>query len=1091
MVKKIKENYPVFIIFFITFLLFLTNYKKNTFLVGWDNLFPEFDILTNLKRSIFGVWQEYRGLGLLDGMAHTANLFHTIFIFLLKLFFPLNMIRYLSIFFCYFLGGISFYFLISKLIKDKKSAFLSALFYLLNIGTIQMFFAPLEVFAFHFFSLPLITLVTINLFKKPSKKNRLFLILIFLLTSPQFFVPTIFIVFSVFFILFLFFYSWQKNNFKLGILIFFVFLITNSFWLLPYFYGLKYNSQIVPNTKINQFSSEEIFFRNKAYGDFLNVINFKGFMLSTVESDVLNNKNIYFMDAWKKHSSLTSYQIIFYFFLILGFLGVYKIIKTKDKKFYSFIFAYFFSFLFLANNTFLFTQINDLIRNKIPVLGEVFRIPFTKFITLFIFSFSIFLAEGLKLFLKKVSSNKFLFILLTSFILYLGTPAFKGEFFSNILKLEIPKDYLDALDYLQKQDENQRIALIPTPNFWNWETRSWGHRGSGFLWYGIKQPILLRAFDPWSFYNEQFYNELSYALNNFDTQTFNQVLDKYQVKYLLLDGYIINSTSPKPINYEKIINFLEKNPLLKKEGQWKKIYLFSTIKNQSWVKVFKNPAKIYLQSLFTKKDPIFEKYGNYLVDKKTPDVIYPFSSFFSEKTQNDLPFTIENSQEYFILRPKQKIVIPKNYQLKIPSIFNDYLIPVKVSLKEEKTLILTPQYPEVFVNGEKIEVDEDILTFDLEKNFYRPTIQFVDINHQMNLDEISYLQNNFLNTIKIVEGINQKIVSIDTTKITKKEFIIKINEPINDFFIKIKKIKSPLSLEKKFDINNFKIEHIKSPFDDKNSFYKIEESPLKITVKGTKVKTSFWQDNLPHQGSYLIKIESYFKSGLPLDFYVDNIYQKRPELETKLSKKNIKNYLVLPKTEDFNAGYGFNLIINSVGKEETSAILYQFEIFPFPKETLESLNFTSPLFHLSTNRIHDRTSETIDFATKKIGYFLYQISNFQISQNQFPATLYLSQSYHPGWKAYIVKHETSNVKRFLNTFFPFIFGKEIKEHVIVNNWANGFILSSNTKLLTSNTNKFNIIIIFLPQYLEFLGFLMMGVGFLIVIKIKHQESHLD
>jgi len=127
---------------------------------------------------------------------------------------------------------------------------------------------------------------------------------------------------------------------------------------------------------------------------------------------------------------------------------------------------------------------------------------------------------------------------------------------------------------------------------------------------------------------------------------------------------------------------------------------------------------------------------------------------------------------------------------------------------------------------------------------------------------------------------------------------------------------------------------------------------------------------------------------------------------------------------------------------------------------------------------------------------LYQISNFQISQNQFPKTLYLSQSYHPGWKAYFsetcnVKHITCKIRNILDTFFPFIFGKEIKEHVLVNNWANGFILSSNIKLLTSNTNKFNIIIIFLPQCLEFLGFLMMGVGFLIVIKFKQQESNFD
>jgi hypothetical protein len=113
---------------------------------------------------------------------------------------------------------------------------------------------------------------------------------------------------------------------------------------------------------------------------------------------------------------------------------------------------------------------------------------------------------------------------------------------------------------------------------------------------------------------------------------------------------------------------------------------------------------------------------------------------------------------------------------------------------------------------------------------------------------------------------------------------------------------------------------------------------------------------------------------------------------------------------------------------------------------------------------------------------LYQISNFQISQNQFPKTLYLSQSYHPGWKAYIVKHETSNVKHFLNTFFPFIFGKEIKEHVLVNNWANGWRLKEPSKPADQST----LIIIFLPQYLEFLGFLLLLIIFTFLIKYNYE-----
>ena len=117
--------------------------------------------------------------------------------------------------------------------------------------------------------------------------------------------------------------------------------------------------------------------------------------------------------------------------------------------------------------------------------------------------------------------------------------------------------------------------------------------------------------------------------------------------------------------------------------------------------------------------------------------------------------------------------------------------------------------------------------------------------------------------------------------------------------------------------------------------------------------------------------------------------------------------------------------------------------------------------------------------------------------NQSPITLYLSQSYHQGWKAYI--SETCNMERItcktrniLNTSFPFIFGKEIKEHVLVNNWANGWKLDNfHLKKSPSVFNNLDIIIIFLPQYLEFLGFLMMGFGILVVIKFKPQETHPD
>jgi len=80
----------------------------------------------------------------------------------------------------------------------------------------------------------------------------------------------------------------------------------------------------------------------------------------------------------------------------------------------------------------------------------------------------------------------------------------------------------------------------------------------------------------------------------------------------------------------------------------------------------------------------------------------------------------------------------------------------------------------------------------------------------------------------------------------------------------------------------------------------------------------------------------------------------------------------------------------------------------------------------------------------------------------------LSQSFNSGWKAYGV-----NKLNFVSEIFPFAFGKEIKQHILVNNWENGWILEP------KNDNR-NIIIIYLPQYLEYLGFVTLIIPVLIV-----------
>ena len=153
--KRLKRYLPLFLILLFEIILFSLNYQKGTWLIGWDNLLPELNFSTNFKRSLFAIWQEYRGLGLLDGMAHAANLPHTLFLWLLHFFVPLNFLRYFFIFLMHFIGGVGIYLLLERILlknqpRKRLVSFLGSLFYLLNVATIQMFYAPLEVFVIHF-----------------------------------------------------------------------------------------------------------------------------------------------------------------------------------------------------------------------------------------------------------------------------------------------------------------------------------------------------------------------------------------------------------------------------------------------------------------------------------------------------------------------------------------------------------------------------------------------------------------------------------------------------------------------------------------------------------------------------------------------------------------------------------------------------------------------------------------------------------------------------------------------------------------------------------------------------------------------------
>lgn len=1058
---------PVLLLILLEFVIFLTNYKPGAYLIGWDNIMPEFDFLLNLKRTLFSIWQEYRGLGLLDGLAHSANLVHTLYIGFLSLFLPDSMLRFAYIHLTHLIGGIAFFYLAQLFLKNTKASFIGALFYMLNLGVIQMYFAPLEVFATHFAALPVMIIFLYKSLLHPSRRNFIYLFFASLLTTPQGFVPTVFLSYLVLVTavcgIFLLKYKNLKQIFLVGIVLF----ASNAFWLVPYLYSGIKTSTVIQETRINQFASEEIFYRNKADGDLSSVLSLKGFMLDTIEYNPQKNQDVFFMNIWRDHYRSIPFTATYLIILLVAFYGVYRALKEKRILFYPFLVSGFFAFFFLANDTILLSQLNTFIRAVFPVIGEAFRFPFTKFITLFAFCFAIFVALGIDSILKMYSKyTKHIVTGIFSLLLFLSYPVFLGNFTSPLLRLPIPPSYFQLFSYMKTLPEDRRVVIAPLYTFWNWQYRNWGHRGSGFLWYGIRQPITERAFDPWSEYDEQLYNEVSYALNAQDNSLFEKTLLKYDVSYILLDQSMRNTLASQPINYDNLKRFLNASPAVKSKKQFGELTLYSLKAQLGFI--YSLPTNTQTTANYYKHEleDVLIQNGNYVQTTTSPDTIQLFPSLATEKLQKDLEFEVMDNTSSFTITSKTKFPnILSNYEVRLPSLFEkEFLIPVSIAVTPG-VVTLYPAYPTVNINNGQYTFYEDPIVL-TPKSVKRPAkITFLDIAHTINapFTEKSYLQNKNINAIKLDDGVRQEILYVDTTKIKKQPIVFPLPESaLQNISVTIDKDTNPLSSKNVIADQKYSIAKIDTtihPFEKEfgSSIFTAEKDGVHFAVRSSAKKLVFYKDNLFHQASYLLFVNSDYKNGLPVNFYLDNPFAKRAEVETLLAKDKNENFIVIPKTENFFKGYGFHFTVKSVGKELAQATIQKISLYPFPAQTLKGMSL------VKTGAIIN-SGEKTPLSYVKANPTLYTV--MQPPQNGY---LVLSQAYDPAWRAYFVNCELSNVNCFFAKTFSFLFGKELKNHVLIDNWANGWEIT-NSKQQTANS----ISIIYLPQYFGFLGLLITG-----------------
>lgn len=203
--------------------------------------------------------------------------------------------------------------------------------------------------------------------------------------------------------------------------------------------------------------------------------------------------------------------------------------------------------------------------------------------------------------------------------------------------------------------------------------------------------------------------------------------------------------------------------------------------------------------------------------------------------------------------------------------------------------------------------------------------------------------------------------------------------------------------------------------------------------------------NLPHSLAYLVYVKSKNEVGLPMNFCVTNYTSRRCDIYSQLSKfKTPQNDIFLLPQSDEN-GSGFDINFENVGIEGSPAVndFYSVTFVPFPLDLLSHVQKGAP----------DLTNYSGVLTSQKVYNPLFMTASVKNS----PTLITLSYAYNSGFHAYVTTC-THGFTCIIRNFLSPIFGHEL-QHLKISSWKNGWLMP----------HEGSIVIIFIPQYLEYIG----------------------
>lgn len=608
--SRIKNRLLPVILIIVAVMVCFLNYTPGTWLSGWDTLHPEFNLGLYLQRIFWGVWQQHQGLGAVAAQAHASELGRLWYLLPASLL-PADLFRYGYFWATLILGPLGVFFLLRRA-ASEEAAFVGGLFYLLNLGTMQHFYLPLEMFATAYAFLPW-------LFWAVYRKKTLALAVLFFVAAPMAHTPTLFFVNLVALSGFAFLVEWRW-----GIKVFLTGLLVNSFWILPTSYFVLNHGLDVASSHISEQFSIRAILVNKEFGTLADAALLRGYFFDWGHFDFGSRQFVDLFPVWKTH--LANLAILVSGYLSFGLVMVGVVRSFIKKSVLGRAMAPVLLMAFLGMLT-----LFDFLGAYNPVLAEAFRFPFTKFSLLLMLGFAVFIGLALDR-LRKV------WLLVAAGLVIYMWPVFSGNLICQCEQVVFPSQYQELYRWFAKEDPDSRIAPVPINSIYGWSYFDWGYEGAGFRWFGLPQPIMDREFDRWMSPNEGFYWEMSYALYSKNLPLLEAVFDKYRVNWLLLDESVINPPSPKALFGDEFRELASRSKQISVAARFGKLTVYkvqATRPVQKFVSVGVELPAVEPVYKWGNLDRAFFDLGDYTLGD---EVTYLNRSLFTGKKQDDIEF---------------------------------------------------------------------------------------------------------------------------------------------------------------------------------------------------------------------------------------------------------------------------------------------------------------------------------------------------------------------------------------------------------------------------------------------------------------------